>query len=108
MSNLKLFSVNPGYGHRKSRYHHVVAAIDEIDAARQTFDILKPGWKPGSARLGHRQPTEWWVSRVFTPEEFKEEVGHLKFDDELDEDTMEEGTFGKFSEMLYAPKLVRL
>ncbi len=101
---MRLFSVNPVWPGARSRYHHVVAAIDEVDAARKVFDILKPGNGTRWKRQG--PPPVWHVSKMFTPEEFAENLDSVRFDDEMDESATD--TYSPFSDMLYVHKVVRL
>jgi hypothetical protein len=110
---MKIFSVNPAWPGARSRYHYVVAAIDEVDAARQAFDIMKPKTPvPPAGKWARTRwersgpPPEWHVSRMFTPEEFRENLDYVKFDDEMDESA--ESTYDPFSNLLFVHKVIRL
>lgn len=107
---MKLFTVSAqGPLWRGHRYHYMVAATDHIDAARKGFLLVKdyldkkkrPAWASTKT-----MPESWKVWQVMDAKTFDEELQHVRFDDEVDEDTR--STWDSISDLLIDGREIRL
>lgn len=102
---LKLYAVKPkwvGYA-RASTANYLVAATDEIEAAKRCADILRA--RPRTIRAKPVVVEYYEVWAMMTPAEFLEDVDYLSYEDKAEDG---EDVSRPIDEMLHNKKVVRL